>query len=134
MGLRQINNDNKEINNAQLDEKSYLTYLKQIIRFTSIDRRIVRRYIETNNGLRPSNALLILIGISVLNCPTRGYMTLYLGVNMRTVNKAVDQLLVMGYITERLKPRLVVPFGAYVLNNGYLISDKGILALRNILS
>lgn len=49
-----------------------------------------------------------------------------------TITKNLALLLDMGYIQVESKPRLIIPFGAYVMTNVYRITGKGVKVLSAI--
>jgi hypothetical protein len=95
---------------------------------------IIREYIPEVKGIKSSFCFKLMVIIACNERITEGCIRAILnGAKESSVRPANNRLISLGYIREVNKPRLIIPFQAYKIDKGYMITPKGKSALNKML-
>lgn len=93
----------------------------------------IKPYMPSSKGFRVKYLFSVLLSIAGLIRPTKSTLIYDLSYHTGSLIKAVDYLELHGMIKGVKKSRLIIPFGKYKIDKGYVITEKGKNVLRKVL-
>jgi hypothetical protein len=122
------------INTPSKEYTTNETLLLQAYKLFTTPHRLIREYIPEKRGVRSTFCFKVLVIIACNERVTEtGIRAILNGTKETGVKSANERLCDLGLIRPVNKPRLIIPFQAYKIDKGYMITPKGKSALNRML-